>query len=239
MKLRNLFLAFLLLLSFISTQAQKSQAENIFKKYLDTEEKTVAKIIVNLNDSLYSVYCQGVLAEKQVDKRRFFTKFITLEPKLGVARAFLSRGISFVASNKLDSALSDFNISIRFDSTYLNSYYQRGQLYATMEKHDKALKDFNQVIKMSPNLPSGYHLRGLSYLSLKDYPNALADFNKVIELDPKADQAYLVRGVVYREQEDYLIAIENWKQAKKINKEDTQIADQLIAQVKAKMKDAK
>ena len=233
MKFIKITTLLLLLLSASFLKGQNSTtAENIFKKYLDNEETTVAKIIVNLNDSLYSEYCKGILADNQKKKRFYLIKFITLEPKYGLARAFMNIGLSYAQSNKLDSALFYYNIALLKDSTYLYNYYYRGELFSALEKHELAIKDFNQVIKMSPDFPNVYLLRGSSCLSLKDYPNALADFNKAIKLDPKSDQAYMLRGVVYREQKDYLIAIENWKEAKKISSLNDEVADQLINEVK-------
>ncbi len=230
----------LLFFAFLPLMAQKSsEAENIFKKYLEKEETTVAKIIVNINDSLYSEYCKAILADNLSKKRTHFFRFISLDPPYGVARAFYNLGLSYAQANKLDSALFYYNISLRKDSTYLYSYYHRGELYSMFEQHQKAISDFNMVIKMSPSFANAYLLRGNSYLAIKDYPNALADFNKTIEFDAYSDQAYLMRGVVYREQKDYLIAIENWKQAKKISSLNDEVADQLIQEVRNLIKDEK
>jgi tetratricopeptide (TPR) repeat protein len=220
--------------------AQKtSSSEDIFRQFLDKEDKTVAKIIINSNDSLYSYFCQGFLSDKQREKRRLFTQFILLEPKLGAPRAFYYIGLSYAQSNKPDSALYYYNISILQDSSYINAYYSRGELYQMMNKHQLAIEDFNRVIKKNPNIASAYHLRGLSYVSLKNFSWALADFNKTIELDPSSDQTYMMRGIIYRESEDYLIAIENWKTAKKLNKDNEKIADQLIEDCKQRIKKSK
>jgi Tfp pilus assembly protein PilF len=92
---------------------------------------------------------------------------------------------------------------------------------------------------MYPPFTAAYLERGNCYLSIKDYNNALADFNKVIQMEPTNDQAYMLRGVVYRQTEDYLIAIENWKQAKKLNSLNADIADKLIDEVKVLIKEQK
>ncbi|MBN1462889.1 MAG: tetratricopeptide repeat protein [Paludibacteraceae bacterium] len=223
----------------IVPEKRTSEAEPIFKKYLDKGESTVAKIIVNMNDSLYSYFCQADLSKNHREKRRLFTKFITLDPKYGLARAFLNLGLSYAETNQPDSALFYYNIALLKDSTYLFSYFHRGRLYSSTEKYDKAIKDFKQVIKMYPPFTAAYLERGNCYLSIKDYNNALADFNKVIQMEPTNDQAYMLRGVVYRQTEDYLIAIENWKQAKKLNSLNADIADKLIDEVKVLIKEQK
>jgi len=55
----------------------------------------------------------------------------------------------------------------------------------------------------------------------KDYSKSLPDFNKVIELDKKYDKAYLMRGVVFDRMGDFKKAIADWKEAKKINRDNS------------------
>ncbi len=234
--LKLLSLLLFVVFQFVTAQDKHAEAEQIFKKYLVKEERTVAKMIINLDDSVYVYYCKGVMADNKKDKIKNFMRFISLQPKYGAARAFLNLGLLYADTNKKDSALFYYNIAHLKDSTLINTYIHRGDLLFSMERCDEATKDFNMIIKMLPDYEEAYLLRGICKMNAKNLEHALADFNKVIELNPSNSQAYMMRGVVYRDQKDYLIAIENWKKAKKISPVNEKVANMMIKEVKALIK---
>lgn len=228
-------------LFFLLTQwtLGQSKTESTFSRYLESEDENLAQTIVKSKDGTYSLYCQAALSEDLNERMNLFTKFIQLNPKLGMAKAYLNRGVIYTMTEKYDSALSDYNKSIELDPKEPYAYYFRGQAYASLEQHDKAITEYGQAIKLQPGLYLAYHMRGISFLSKENYKDALSDFNKVIELRKNYDPAYLMRGLAYENSGDYKSAIADYKEAKKLNKDNTENADARIEKASKKMKEQK
>jgi tetratricopeptide (TPR) repeat protein len=239
MKITTLLFFFLLFTYCAFGQTQKLTTEDIFNRYLISEDESIAKTIINSRDGLYSVFCQGMLTEDPIQKIQLFTKFIQLNPNRGLSKAYLYRGTAYTLSEKYDSALLDYNECIRLDTTEPYAFYFRGESYAQLDKYDEAIEDYSHAIEMKSTFMLAYFMRGLSFLSKEDYTNALTDFNKTTALNKKYDKAYLMRGIVFNTMGDYKKAIANWKEAKKINKDNSADVDELIEQANKKMKEKK
>jgi tetratricopeptide (TPR) repeat protein len=221
--------------------AKKTTTEDMFKRYLVTEDTVLAGKIIQAKDSFsfYGFYCQAVLAEELEDKITYFTKFIDVNPKVGLAKAYLNRGAAYVFSEKYDLSLADFDKSISLDPKEKYAFHFRGLAYNALDQEDKAIQDFNQVIKMMPTFMLAYQMRGSCFLNTKDFKNALVDLNRVIKAEPYNDQAYLLRGMAYDGTEQYELAIADYKEAKKLNKDNSDTVSDLIGKTKEKMKGKK
>lgn len=239
MKQTKLLLLLILLAEFTIAQTQKLTTEDLFKRYLVSEDEVIAKTIINSKDGLYSVFCQGALTEDLTEKANLFTSFIQQNPKYGLAKAHMNRGICHSLSEKYDLAIADFDKSIELDAKEPYAYYFRGESYASLNKYDKAIEDYTTAIKMQPNFVLAYYMRGLSSFSQKNNDNALTDLSKVLELDKNNDQAFMIRGLVYDANGEYKKAIADWKESKKINKENSKDLDDLIEKANKKMKEKK
>jgi tetratricopeptide (TPR) repeat protein len=230
----------LLLVSFFAFGQNKNQKnEALFTQFLEVEDATIGKKIIDSKDNLYSLYCQGVLMKDPNKKLALFTQFIQLNPKLGLADAYLSRGVIYVSIQKTDSAISNFNKSIEINNTDFYAFFFRGEQLLKLEQNDKAIEDFTKSISLSPDFYVAYHMRGICLLNQKKYKNALLDFNKVIALDKTFDPAFLMRAMVYDETEEYQKAIDDWNQAKKLNKDHSELVKEHIAETTKKMKGKK
>jgi tetratricopeptide (TPR) repeat protein len=231
---------FLLMVSFFSFGQNKNQKnETLFTEFLIEQDAAIGKKIIDSKDNLYSIFCQGVLMEDATKKLALFTQFIQLKPKLGLADAYLSKGIVFISLKNIDSALLNINKSIELNNTNFFAYFFRDEQLLKLEQNDKAIEDFTKSINLSPDFYVAYHMRGICLLNQKKYKNALSDFNKVIALDKTFDAAFLMRAMVYDETEEYQKAIDDWNQAKKLNKNNSDIAKEHIAETTKKMKGKK
>ena len=103
-------------------QAQYLKTEDVFKRYLVSEDEATAKLIVNSKDELYSLFCQGDLTEDTTEQISLFSKFIEKEPKFGLAKAYLNRGIAYTMIEKYNEAILDFDKSIKLDNKLIYTY---------------------------------------------------------------------------------------------------------------------
>lgn len=217
----------------------KISTEVIFKRYLVSQDRSIAKSIIDSKDSLYSLYCQADLAEDLTEKIKYFSMFIQRNPNYGLAKAYLNRGIAYTQAEKKDSSIMDFSKAIDLDETEPYAYYFRGEAYASLNNHDKAIEDYSKTIKMQPNFALAYHLQGMSLLVKNDYNSALSEFSKAIELDKNLAIAFIMRGSVYEKMGEYEKAIADWEDVKKLNKDYTEMVDKLIEKANKKIKDKK
>jgi hypothetical protein len=220
-------------------QPKKVTIEDQFKRYLVTEDTVLARKIIQSKDSIYGFYCLAIFAEEPEEKITYFTKFIDMNPKAGLSKAYLNRGASYFFSEKYELSLADFDKAVHLDPSEKYAFYFRGSAYDALDQEENAILDFNQAIKMQPTFMMAYQMRGSCFINKDDYKSALVDLNKVIAAEPYNDQAYLLRGIAYDGAEEYNLAIADWKEAKKLNKENSEATSDLIDKAKVKMKNKK
>jgi lipoprotein NlpI len=92
----------------------------------------------------------GVLVESQI---RACTELITspaLKPQ-GRAVAHNNRGNAYIRRADYDSAIQDFDQSLRINPSYAKALNNRGVAYQKKGEHDRSIKDFDEAIKLDPN----------------------------------------------------------------------------------------
>jgi tetratricopeptide (TPR) repeat protein len=70
-----------------------------------------------------------------------------------VAKAYLTRALSYCKLDMADKALADFTSAIREDPKMLLAYYNRAVLFAQKGFVDAAVKDFNECENLAPENP--------------------------------------------------------------------------------------
>src|ERR1700736_2539625 len=66
------------------------------------------------------------------------------------SRAFLNRGVEYVAKGDLDHAIADYDEAIRLDPKFVNAYYRRGNSYYSKGDYDRAIADYDEAIRLDP-----------------------------------------------------------------------------------------
>ncbi|RRJ95917.1 tetratricopeptide repeat protein [Opitutaceae bacterium TAV4] len=107
-----------------------------------------------------------------------------------LAHACVSRGMTRVASGRLDEALADFTSAIRTDAQITEAWAERGQVYLARGKMDEALADFDQAVILSPKLAAAHLGRGRVLQARKDWQGALEAWSRAIAADPLQADAF-------------------------------------------------
>ena len=234
MKNRIFLYLFLLLTQSAFAQSHKVTVEDLFIRYLEIENESMAKMIINSNDSLYSLFCKAALAKNETEAIDLYSEFISLNPKYGLAEAYFNRGVKYNWLEMAKLSIEDFDKYMEYDNKNPYAYYFRGNSFAVLDEYDKAIKDYSVAIEIEPTFDLAYLMRGNCYFDKKDYNEALLDYNKTLILDKKSDQAYIMRGLVYEATEEYKKAISDWEKVKDISPENTEVANKLIERVSEK-----
>jgi tetratricopeptide (TPR) repeat protein len=110
-------------------------------------------------------------------------------------RAYINRGIEYMATQKYNMAIDDLNKAIELNPQYANAYYNLGIISRNEGKFDRALEDYSKAIVLKPDYYNAYTNRGEVYILKGEYSDGIQDLNKAIELDPNLPYAYVNRGI--------------------------------------------
>lgn len=123
---------------------------------------------------------------------------------------FFFRGRQALAEGRYATALENFNILERLDtSDHLTPFY-RGIAKFNLGDIRGAQKDFNRAVALNPIFTSGYHYRGITESRFGEYDKALEDIQKAISLRPGFEGLYFSRGVTYFLSRQFDKAIEDF-----------------------------
>jgi tetratricopeptide (TPR) repeat protein len=127
--------------------------------------------------------------------------------------AYHQRAVMWVAMNKIDQAVSDFDEAIERDQQNSGLYNARGNALRITGKLDRALADFNEIIRRKVQHPAVYTNRGLVWFDKGEYDQALADYSQALQLDSKFAPAWEGGGTARQAQGNFLKAVQNFSKA--------------------------
>ncbi|MCX7705436.1 MAG: tetratricopeptide repeat protein [bacterium] len=129
----------------------------------------------------------------------------------------IKKGISKMALNRLDDALTYFEREIASNPRNGLGYYYAGEVYYRKANFSKALELFQKAIEIEPNR-AAYHLgTGIAYLALGQSDKAIEEFQTVINNAPgtyEAKQAEQNLAKIKGMKRDREI-VEKWQNAEK------------------------
>ena len=117
--------------------------------------------------------------------------------------AFYLRGKVNFLLGKIDKALMDLDISLKFNPGSLDIYKAIISAYKTKENYEQVIENTNEAMKIAPNDCFLYFSRGEAYYWSKSIDKALDDYNKVLEIDPNNIEGLFYRGTILFEKEEY------------------------------------
>ena len=110
---------------------------------------------------------------------------------------FFFRGRQALAEGKYASAIENFNVLARLDSSDYWTFFFRGIAKYNLGDIRGAQSDFNISVRLNPVFTSGYHYRAITLSRAGKYDEALADLQQAINLRPGYIGLYFTRGVTY------------------------------------------
>jgi protein O-mannosyl-transferase len=158
-----------------------------------------------------------------VDGVSFFSSLLKSNP--GDAYAYRERGSNYLAENKIDLALKDFDNSIRISPTYSRSYYYMGAAYALLKDHIQAEHFFSVALNYDTLYPGDKNLDenvyinlSLEKLSLRKYDDNKVLLNKAIRQYPDNSKLHYNLGLTYYFSEVFDSAISEYSGAINLDK---------------------
>ncbi len=102
-----------------------------------------------------------------------------------------NKGKYYQDNQKLEEAKSCYLAVLRFDSKYINAYYNLGFVSLLQKNYLDGANYFSEVIYLKPDYATAFFSRGLCFKSLGEFKKANFDFRKTLELDPDFKEARL------------------------------------------------
>ena len=164
------------------------------------------------------------------------------------AEDYFQSGVNALKAEKYENAISDFTKALEQNPSYPQAVYNRGLAYQQQRKNAEAHEDFlkaaeqyrmkkeyswavtsfNRALEINNKSIAALLGRGDLYLAKGEEIAALADFDVVLKLDKRNYQAYMGMGKARFQQANFKLAVENFKNARAINKEDPYLYQYLM-----------
>jgi tetratricopeptide (TPR) repeat protein len=114
-------------------------------------------------------------------------------PRL-LAVAHNNRGNAYFTTGDVDSAIRDYDESLRIMPNYSKALNNRGLAYRKKGQFDQAIKDFDLAIELDNGYARAFANRADAYLRKGEYGTAVRDYGEAIRLEPGACWSRAVLG---------------------------------------------
>lgn len=136
-------------------------------------------------------------------------KYLPSKEKEGKAIAYNIRGEVYLNLGDTIGALSDFDVAIKTDPGYDETYHSRAQLYHVMGMLDESDADLRKAISINPADSRAYLGLGINDTKRGNYEKAIEYLDKAVNLDKNNSLGYSARAKAKYEQKNYPGAIDD------------------------------
>ena len=152
--------------------------------------ESLAESYLNLGREMY----QNSRMDEAV---QLFSYGISLQPSESLlSRLYSERAFAYYNTEELQSALDDYNESIRLIADAPNSYYWRGRVRYDLETYGEAVHDFTQAISLNSEEAQHYYWRAMAFYEQEIYAEAVFDLNQAIAISPRNAQYHYQQAIV-------------------------------------------
>jgi len=131
--------------------------------------------------------------EEIAQERATLDKEIAIDPKN--AKAYISRGLSKMATGDDTGAISDLRLALTLDPKNVETYNLLGEAQRDKKDYSGAVATYSHELTLDPKNPDIYNSRAWAKKEKGDFDGAIADFSHVIALDPPtSSRGYEGRG---------------------------------------------
>ena len=178
----------------------KARRESFYKQVdqatLDTEldvasqksEKSISRVSPYVRGTIDDLLLEAIHAHNNGELDRaiaIYSQILESTPVPAVpvlAVIHKHRGMAYFAKGDYDSALQDFEASVRFDPNGFRSYYYIGIVYSVKNKHEQAIEAFTTSISINKFQSHAHYRRAISHYKLGQDTDALADLSAAEQL---------------------------------------------------------
>ena len=118
-------------------------------------------------------------------------------PAKSMAQLYLQRAQGYVNLKQLQSALPDYEASVKLDPTNAVAFGERSYVYTQLGDADRGLQSADQALRLNPNYGLAYMARAFALTQRGQLDEAIDAIGKSIALNPNVPSNYIVRANAY------------------------------------------
>lgn len=173
---------------------------------------------IKIDEVANHYFNQGVDAQNRQDYEGAISHFMhALIIKPHFVEAWLKKGNSFYAMGDFETAITNYDMAVRYDDTS-NAVYRRAEAYFNLKNYQQAATDFDHYVLIEPAKFTTYLYLGECLNKLQEYDKAAVSLQKAIKLQEKSPEAYYQLGFSFYHLQNYKLALNNLDEAIKKNK---------------------
>jgi tetratricopeptide (TPR) repeat protein len=111
--------------------------------------------------------------------------------RMGLARAFKTRGDAYGAANQTISATSDYDEAIRLWPAFADAHNSRGNVYFREGEYDKSIAAYSEALRHDSQRVVFFSNRANAHANLGSIPAAIEDLGAALKIQP--DKGLIVR----------------------------------------------
>ncbi len=193
------------------------KAKEIFTEqgFKDVEAKKFPAAIISFTTAL--------AVEMDFKNTPLSKDFVTLQMRYIDANigAYQARGAAYLAIEKYDEAISDFDWSIEnTDVNLIIMYPLRASAYYKLKDSDKALADYDKAIELFAAVKENYFRSIDINIERSNWKGVIATASKLTRADPKSSVGYQLLGNAYVNNGQFQYAVKNLSTAIRLDPKD-------------------
>ncbi|KPL04840.1 MAG: hypothetical protein AMJ73_03520 [candidate division Zixibacteria bacterium SM1_73] len=131
-------------------------------------------------------------------------------------------GITYQNLGRLDRAVEEYKISLKYAPDFAPSRNNLANLYAELGKTDLAIEEFKRAILSDPYYEKSYHNLGTVYHKNGDLDQAIEHYLEALRINPQYELAHLNLGIAYNQKGLVEKAKEEWRKVLELNPHNKQ-----------------
>ncbi|MGD0885159.1 MAG: tetratricopeptide repeat protein, partial [Thermodesulfovibrionales bacterium] len=174
----------------------------------------LASGLVIISLAVAVVYSAGTVSRNAVwrDNLTLFTDTVRKSPDAALPHNNL--GNAYVKQNRLDEAVDEFIIALKFKPHFADAHYNLGTTYVKQNRLDEAVNEFIIALKLEPDDAVAHYNLGTAYANQNRLDEAVNEFITALKLEPDDAVAHYNLGNTYAKQNrpgeavnEYIIAL--------------------------------
>lgn len=133
------------------------------------------------------------------------------------AERYVNRAEFHLRRGETGSAMSDFVLALKADSTRIDDRQRLGDLRFEVRDFEGAVREWEAVLALDPNHPPALLALARVDLLLRSYETAMTRINGALRVDDRLDEAYFLKGRLYLETQDTAKAVSSFQTATEVN----------------------
>lgn len=99
-------------------------------------------------------------------------------------RHLYQKGVNQMASEKLEDAIRSFDLALRIDPKYVDSWIKKGYAHFHLGQYAVAISSYDKALDIDISNGEAWNMKGLAYYKMSNYDKAIESCDKAIDVNP-------------------------------------------------------